>query len=105
MEGVCEPSADSHIPAVAYSIKLLILSLATWCRKHKEDLVQKAQACSSHRTVNTCFVFLFLCSTATVPYFAKKLDDYRLTCALIIKHLCGSIYLTFSMQISTCMLK
>lgn len=81
-----------------------ILSLAVWCRKHKEDLVQQAQACSSHRTLNTAFVFLFLCSTAILLCFAEKLDDYKLTCALIINHLCDSIYLTFSMQISTVML-
>jgi len=49
------------------------------CRKLKEDLIQQAQACSSDRTVNTGFVFLFLRSTATVPYFAEKLRDYRLT--------------------------
>lgn len=72
------------------------------------NVVQKAQRglgsagpSPSHHAVHAGFVFLFLWSTATIPCFSKKLDEYRLTCSLIIKSLCGSIYLNFSLQIST----
>lgn len=81
------------------------LSLAMRYRMHKDNLVQQAWVCSSHRIANTGLVFLFVCSTATFLCFAKKLDVYKLTCTMIIKHLCGRIHLTSSVQISTLRLK